>query len=112
MVTFESLTAREDRIAVVGLGYVGLPFAIHMSKEFEVVGYDMNPERIAELQSGFDRTREVTSEDLKQSTVMYTDDPQRLSSCRLIIVAVPTPIDEFNTPDFGPLKGASTTVWK
>jgi len=110
MVTFESLIAREDRIAVVGLGYVGLPLAIHMSTEFEVIGYDLDPERISELRSLRDRTCEVTPEELNNSTVWYTDDPQYLSKCRLLIVAVPTPIDEFNNPDLKPLENASKTV--
>lgn len=112
MVTFESLQERKDKIAVVGLGYVGLPLAVHLSKEFEVVGYDMNSERVKELQSGFDRTREAAPEELSSSTVVYTDNSTYLSDCRLIIVAVPTPIDSFNNPDLTPLKGASETVGK
>ena len=65
MVTFDSLIAREDKIAVVGLGYVGLPLAVQMSKHFEVVGYDLNSGRIKELKSGYDRTLEVSEEELR-----------------------------------------------
>ena len=112
MVTFESLLQKKDKIGVVGLGYVGLPLAIHMSKYFEVVGYDMSKSRIAELQAGVDRTREASKEELKESTAQYTDDPARLSQCRLVIVAVPTPIDAYKNPDLTPLIGASETVGK
>ncbi len=112
MVTFESLISREDKIAVVGLGYVGLPLAVNMSKHFDVVGYDFKPERIKELESGHDRTLEVADEDLEKTTISYTSDPETLSSCRLIIVAVPTPIDAYRIPDLNPLRGASSTVGK
>ncbi|MBU4001935.1 MAG: nucleotide sugar dehydrogenase, partial [Proteobacteria bacterium] len=112
MVTFESLKKGKDKIGVVGLGYVGLPLAVYMSKEFKVVGYDMNKKRIHELKAGIDKTREVTPEELKAASMEYTDDPQMLASCRLIIVAVPTPIDEFRNPDFRPLIGASQAVGK
>ena len=110
MVSFELLCEQKDKIAVVGLGYVGLPLAIHLSKEFEVVGYDVNPDRIKELQSGRDRTFEVSPEELNGATVVYTHNPETLSQCRLIIIAVPTPIDAFHNPDLGPLKSASLIV--
>jgi UDP-N-acetyl-D-glucosamine/UDP-N-acetyl-D-galactosamine dehydrogenase len=112
VVTFESLKKGKDKIGVVGLGYVGLPLAVYMSKEFKVVGYDMNGKRINELKAGLDRTREISPEELKTVSMEYTDDPGRLASCRFIIVAVPTPIDEFRNPDFRPLVGASKTVGK
>lgn len=110
MVTFGSLTSREDKIAVIGLGYVGLPLAVHLSKHFEVVGYDLKSERIKELESGCDRTLEVSEKDLDKAKIFYTNKPEELSKCRLIIVAVPTPIDEYRIPDLNPLRGASTTV--
>jgi len=110
MVTFESLAAREDRIAVVGLGYVGLPLAVHLAAHFEVVGYDLKASRIAELQAGRDRTLEVSEADLKAAAIHYTSDPKALSGCRLIIVAVPTPIDEYRIPDLSPLRSASAIV--
>ncbi len=110
MVTFESLIQREDRLAVVGLGYVGLPLAVAMSRHFEVVGYDQKAERIAELRAGKDRTLEVSEEEMARVKVRYTSDPKDLAACRMIIVAVPTPIDQYRIPDLGPLKGASETV--
>jgi len=96
----------------VGLGYVGLPLAVHLSSHFSVVGYDIKPDRIAGLQAGHDSTREITGSDLQSSTVNFTSDPEALSSCRLTIVAVPTPIDGAKIPDLTPIRSASTTVGK
>lgn len=110
MITFEALTAREARIAVVGLGYVGLPLAIHLSDHFSVVGFDLKTRRIQELRSGFDRTREISQSRLSRTDLHYADDPEVLSTCRLIIVAVPTPIDDCRIPDLTPLRSASQTV--
>lgn len=112
MVTFDALTKREDKIAVVGLGYVGLPLAVHLSRHFDVFGYDLQAERIDELRSGIDRTLEVTKTELKKSSIQFTDHPQDLSECRLIIIAVPTPIDEFRIPDLSPLRAASVATGK
>lgn len=110
MVSFESLKAREDKIAVVGLGYVGLPLAVHMSAHFDVVGYDLKSERIAELKAGHDRTLEVEDDQLTAAGISFTSDDKALTDCRLIIVAVPTPIDDYRIPDLTPLHSSSTTV--
>ena len=110
MITFESLISRKSKVAIVGLGYVGLPLAVHLSKHFEVVGYDLKSDRIKELKSGRDRTLEVSKEDLSKSEIFFTSDPKNLPACSLIIVAVPTPIDEHRIPDLGPLIGASEKV--
>jgi UDP-N-acetyl-D-galactosamine dehydrogenase len=110
MVTFESLLARQDKIAVVGLGYVGLPLAVHLSAHFDVIGFDLKVDRIAELKAGKDRTLEVSEAELTRAAVTYTHEGQALSQCRLIIVAVPTPIDQYNIPDLSPLRGASQTA--
>ncbi len=112
MVTFESLKAREDKIAVVGLGYVGLPLAVHLSAHFDVVGFDLNAHRVAELKAGHDRTLEVADAELQTAEIDFTHDPEALDQCRLIIVAVPTPIDSYNIPDLKPLQGASITSGK
>ncbi len=111
-VTFESLRAGEDRIAVVGLGYVGLPLAVQLSAYFDVVGYDTKVERIKELNAGIDRTLEVADDELARAKVTFTDDAGAISRCRLIIVAVPTPIDEHRIPNLNPLRGASGAVGK
>ena len=110
MITFESLCSGKDKIAVVGLGYVGLPLAVQLSKHFEVIGYDLKSDRIKELESGCDRTLEVSEEDLGKTRIFFTDNPKDISLCRLIIVAVPTPIDEYRIPDLKPLRKASTIV--
>jgi len=107
MVTFKSLIERKDKIAVVGLGYVGLPLAVRLSKYFDVIGYDLKSDRIEELRSQFDRTMEVTKEDLGKANILYTYDPKDLSKCRLIIIAVPTPIDSHRIPNLEPLRSAS-----
>ncbi len=110
MVTLESLEEGRDKIAVVGLGYVGLPLAVQLAKFFNVVGYDLKEERVAELRSGQDRTLEVAPQELAQTDINYTSDPEALATCRFIIVAVPTPIDAYRIPDLAPLEGASHTV--
>lgn len=112
MLSYDSLIAGKDKIAVVGLGYVGLPLAVHLSRHFSVVGYDLKPERIRELKSGHDRTLEVDPGALLDSKIFFTDDPEQLSTCRLIIIAVPTPIDAYRIPDLNPLRKASTTAGK
>ncbi|RTZ99330.1 MAG: nucleotide sugar dehydrogenase [Deltaproteobacteria bacterium] len=112
MLTLELLKAQKETIGVVGLGYVGLPLAVHLAAHFRVVGFDLNPRRIGELCAGMDRTREVATDRLKNAKVEYTDDPARLSTCRFIIVAVPTPIDAQRNPDLTPLRSASEIVGK
>ncbi|WP_319408606.1 nucleotide sugar dehydrogenase [uncultured Desulfosarcina sp.] len=110
MLTFDALSARREKIAVVGLGYVGLPLAVHLSRYFDVVGYDFKSRRIAELNAGRDRTLEVSDEEMAAAAVVYTDDPKALGDCRLIIVAVPTPIDQYRIPDLTPLRSASEST--
>jgi len=110
MLTFDALAAKQEKIAVVGLGYVGLPLAVHLSRHFDVVGYDFKSSRIAELTSGKDRTLEVSDEEMAAASVVYTDDPKALGDCRLIIVAVPTPIDQYRIPDLTPLRSASEST--
>ena len=83
MVTFESLISRENKIAVVGLGYVGLPLAVHLAAHFDVVGFDLKTDRIKELASGIDRTLEVTDAQLNQADIHYTDSPEAFGDCRL-----------------------------
>jgi len=112
MVSFGSLTEGKDKIAVIGLGYVGLPLAVHLSEHFNVVGYDLKQKRIEDLKAGKDITLEVSNEELSNTDIVFTDDSTELSQCRLIIVAVPTPIDEHRIPDLQPLRSASETAGK
>ncbi len=113
MKTLPSLAAfqkKKEKIAVVGLGYVGLPLAVHLGHHFSVIGFDVKKARVDELNKGFDQTLEVSGKQLKTSKVVYTDDPKQLTGCRLIIVAVPTPIDDSRIPDLGAVRNASILV--
>jgi len=100
------------KIAVVGLGYVGLPVAVEFGKKQPVIGFDINEDRIKDLQNNIDFTREVEQTDLEQANMTFTSDPEKLSEADFIIVAVPTPITENKQPDLTPLLKASETVGK
>lgn len=108
------MTINENTIvAVVGLGYVGLPLAVEFGKKYETIGYDISEAKIANYKNYCDPTGEVSSEDLKAATrLSVSTDPSTLARADVIIVAVPTPVDEAHIPDFSPLVGASTTVGK
>jgi UDP-N-acetyl-D-glucosamine/UDP-N-acetyl-D-galactosamine dehydrogenase len=103
-------------IAVIGLGYVGLPLAVEFGKKRPVIGFDIKADRIAELQAGHDHTLEVSHEELRQAKhLTFTSDAGSLFSARddqaiIFIVTVPTPVDKANRPDLSPLVGASETV--
>jgi UDP-N-acetyl-D-galactosamine dehydrogenase len=102
-----------QKIAVIGLGYVGLPLAVEFGKHREVLGFDINAARVAELQSGKDSTLEVTSEELAlASDLRYSTNLDDLRACKVFIVTVPTPVDQANRPDMTPLVKASETVGK
>jgi len=107
------LQLSELKIAIIGLGYVGLPLAVEFGKQVSVVGFDIHQKRIDELKSGQDHTLEVSPEELKQSThLTYTADLEELKNCNFYIVTVPTPIDEFKQPDLTPLIKASESIGK
>jgi len=106
----EDFLAKKEKIAVIGLGYVGLPLAVHLAHHFSVLGYDIKRERIEELTRGVDRTGELSPEELKEIQITYTDDPTELKGCRLIIVTVPTPITAARIPDLSALMTASITA--
>jgi UDP-N-acetyl-D-galactosamine dehydrogenase len=110
MTSLEELRAGRAKIAVVGLGYVGLPLAVALSKHFPVIGFDIARKRVDELAAGADRTGEVLPEDLRGARVDYTCEPARLQEASVVIVAVPTPIDEHRSPDLRPVVGATRTV--
>lgn len=102
---------QDIKIAVLGLGYVGLPLAIEFSKVKDVVGFDINPTRIKELRQGRDSTLEIDAESITQATNLhYSDDISDLTSCNVFIVTVPTPVDTNNKPDLWPLQNASRLV--
>ena len=100
-------------IAVIGLGYVGLPLAVEFGKQRKVVGFDINTTRIAELRAGEDNTLEVSAEELAAAThLSFTDKIAELADCTIFIVTVPTPIDAYKRPDLTPLIKASETIGK
>ena len=101
---------RDEVIAVIGLGYVGLPVALRFAEKYRTIGFDISERRIDELRSGHDQTNEVEDDDLMRSSIEFSCDPGDLASATFFIVAVPTPIDQDNRPDLRPLIGASTTL--
>ncbi|WP_201610392.1 Vi polysaccharide biosynthesis UDP-N-acetylglucosamine C-6 dehydrogenase TviB [Psychrobacter submarinus] len=99
------------KIAVIGLGYVGLPLAVEFGKQYPVIGFDINTNRIGSLQAGADHTLEVSDDELSQAThLSYSSDINSLKSCNFFIVTVPTPIDEYKQPDLTPLIRASEAI--
>ena len=101
------MTSLKEKIAVIGLGYVGLPLAIALADQYdEVIGFDISAPRVAELKSGKDTTLEVSDEKLASSGLIISDDKKDLSGVSVYIVTVPTPIDANRQPDLSPLRGA------
>jgi UDP-N-acetyl-D-galactosamine dehydrogenase len=101
----------DEKIAVIGLGYVGLPVALAFARAFEhVVGFDIDPRRVAELERGHDRTNEVEGDALEKTTLKMTTDPAALAGISFFVVTVPTPIDANRQPDLRPVKSASESV--
>src|SRR6478609_1902573 len=99
------------KIGIIGLGYVGLPLAVEFGKVLDVVGLDINKERIRELKNGYDHTKEVDDAELKSaSKLQFTDTVEDLRDVRYFIVTVPTPVDEYKKPDLTPLEAASRAI--
>ncbi len=109
-VNLEDFKKRKEKIAVVGLGYVGMPLLAHLSRHFDTIGFDVNKQRIEELKAGIDKTNELRAEDFKDNNIVFSSDPKSLQDAGLIIVAVPTPIDEHKLPDLTPVIEATKTV--
>lgn len=106
---YQNLIAGKDKLALVGLGYVGMPIAVEFAKHIKVIGFDINRQRVEEYSNGIDSTNEI-GDAIKDSTVEFTSDPSKLSEAKFIIVAVPTPVNSDTTPDLKPVEGASRTV--
>lgn len=106
---YQGLISGEEKLALVGLGYVGMPIAVEFAKHINVIGFDINEKRINEYKTGIDSTNEV-GESIKDTKVEFTADPSKLKEAKFIVVAVPTPVNEDNTPDLRPVEGASRTV--
>lgn len=107
---YDKIIDKQEKISIVGLGYVGMPLAVAFAKKINVIGYDLNTKKIELYKNGVDPTNEVGNEVIKQTTVDFTSDEMRLREAKFHIVAVPTPINSDKTPNLTPVEGASTTV--
>jgi len=112
MSLFGDLCIKKTKVAVVGLGYVGLPLAVAFAEKFAVIGFDRNERKIAAYKEGHDVTAEIGNEVLRASSIDFTTKPERLSEASFIVIAVPTPINGDKTPDLDPVKGATEIVAK
>ena len=110
MIAFSELASGRKPVAVIGLGYVGLPLAAAFAEKFKVIGYDVSESRVNELKAGKDHTKEADPRALKSPNLEFTTDAARLREAGVIIVAVPTPIDAHNNPDLAPVRKASAAV--
>lgn len=109
---YDKLVAKEVKLAVIGLGYVGLPIALEFAKKIKVVGFDINQDRVNMMRNNIDPSKELDASEFEGADIHFTADLEDLRDVSFYIVAVPTPIDESNLPDLRPLIGASTTVGK
>lgn len=105
-----SLTLDQVRVAVIGLGYVGLPLAVEFGRQRQVIGFDINPRRVEELRAGHDRTLEVADDELASADLRCTTDEAELDAVNVYIVTTPTPIDLYKRPDLGPVLSATETI--
>lgn len=110
MSLYEKIVKKEEKIAVVGLGYVGMPIAVAFAKKVDVIGFDLNKKKIDLYKSGIDPTNEVGNDEIKKTNVEFTADETKLKEAKFHIVAVPTPINSDKTPDLSPVEGASKIV--
>ena len=110
MSLYEKILTGEEKIALIGLGYVGMPIAVAFAKKVKVIGFDLNKAKINLYKSGIDPTREVGNETIRNTTVEFTNDEAKLREAKFLIVAVPTPVNTDHTPDLAPVIGASEIV--
>jgi len=109
---YKELLHKKKKIAVIGLGYVGLPLALEFAKKFSVIGFDINESRIAMMTKKTDPSKELDPADFEEKDIIFTADPAALKNAQFFVVAVPTPIDEHKIPNLKPIFGASETVGK
>ena len=107
---YNKIIKGEEKVALVGLGYVGMPIAVAFAKKIKVIGYDLNEAKINLYKNGIDPTKEVGNEVIKNTTVEFTSDEKKLQEAKFFIVAVPTPVNDDHTPDLTPVEGASRIV--
>ena len=106
----DRLIKKEETLALIGLGYVGMPIAVEFAKHVKVIGFNHNERRIKQYKSGIDPTHEIGNDAIKNTTVDFTSDETRLQEAKFLVVAVPTPIKLDHTPDLEPVKNASRIV--
>src|SRR5215204_3597575 len=109
---YQELIQKKAKLAVIGLGYVGLPIALEFSKKICVIGFDINQKRVELMKNGIDPSKELDKEAFEGSDILFTSSLDELREARFFIVAVPTPVDEYNVPDLNPVKKASETIGK
>ena len=107
---YKELVNKQKHLAVIGLGYVGMPIAVQFAKKIKVIGFDLNSKKIDEYKKGHDVTGEVGNEELKKTSLVFTDKEKDLNNINFFVVAVPTPINQDKTPDLSPVIGASEVV--
>jgi UDP-N-acetyl-D-glucosamine/UDP-N-acetyl-D-galactosamine dehydrogenase len=107
---YEKILNRQDKISLIGLGYVGMPLAVAFAKKVDVIGFDLNATKIEQYKNGIDITNEVGNEEIRKTSVEFTTDEKRLRDAKFHIVAVPTPINADKTPDLNPVVGASIII--
>ena len=109
---YQDLIDKKAKLAVIGLGYVGLPIALEFAKKISVIGFDINSRRVDMMRKGIDPSKEVGPEEFNGADIFFTDQLDELKEAKFFIVAVPTPVDKYNVPDLKPLLSASETVGK
>jgi UDP-N-acetyl-D-galactosamine dehydrogenase len=112
MKIYQDLLDKKAKLAVIGLGYVGLPIALEFAKKISVIGFDINQKRIDMMRNSIDPSKEVGADEFNNRDIQFTNDIEVLKEARFFIVAVPTPVDKFNVPDLKPVLGASSTIGK
>ena len=110
MQLYKKLINKEEKLSLIGLGYVGMPIAVAFARKLDVIGFDLNSRKIARYKEGIDPTHEVGDEVIRNTTVAFTDDASKLRGAKFHIVAVPTPVNSDHTPDLAPVEGASTIL--
>jgi UDP-N-acetyl-D-glucosamine/UDP-N-acetyl-D-galactosamine dehydrogenase len=109
---YQELIDKKAKLAVIGLGYVGLPIALEFAKKISVIGFDIHEGRVDMMRNGIDPSNELVKEDFEGSDIHFTSKIEELKEARFFIVAVPTPVDIHNVPDLTPVKKASETIGK
>jgi UDP-N-acetyl-D-galactosamine dehydrogenase len=112
MLIYQDIIDKRSKLAVIGLGYVGLPIALEFAKKVSVIGFDINAKRIEMMKNGIDPSNELESSDFENSDIVFTNSLETLKEAKFFIVAVPTPVDEHNVPDLIPVTKASETIGK